>query len=1016
MNRAANRRGISHTTEPTNSRSNTQAYQTWPMNVCSARFLRFIHGDNLGISPVRAVLSFAFAAVAVVAVFESRSSGQDKPDNDLTNRIDPYFENSVRPLLVTKCFECHSSATEQNGGLALDSLEAMLQGGDSGKALRIDSLDDSLIIRAVRYRDPKLQMPPDGRLSAAEIKTLEDWISGGAKVPKDFEKAPAKRALKSTALSVPQAREHWAYRPITHPPVPASNENNPIDAWISQRSTELDILPSPLVEDRVWVRRLSIDLHGLNPTLELFAQADRVLQNTDPTLRQQARLQLVDEFLQSPRFGERFARHWMDVVRYAESLTLRGFVLPDVWRYRNYLIDAFNRDRPFDQIIIEQIAGDLLDMQTADASSIQDRQNRWIATTFWAIGDHNYEEQDKKQLEMDAVDEQLEVMGRAFLAQTLGCARCHDHKFDPIPTADYYALAGILKSSVSMEHENVSKWIRMPLPQDAQQQAHFETIEERLSANKKLITNLKQQLKSGDANSLIVQSSTAEGIVVDDKKAKKIGSWKGSSSVKSFVDEGYLHDENKNRGMKSVTFEPSLLETGSYTVRLSYAHGDNRSTKTQVRVFSADGETLVTVNQKTPPPDDGIWIQLGKFRFEKDGAAFVIVSNEGADGHVIADAVQFIPENSGTEKEKVETTHEDDKQESLKQAIVDAEKVQSDLQKQFDLRPMVETIRAEKKPGDIPIHVRGSVHRLGDVVKRGFLSCINAHEPQLDALTRIDPDSNGRLELAKWIASPQNPLTARVYVNRIWYHLLGQGIVPSLDNFGTTGQLPSHPELLDWLASEFIAHGWSTKWLVRTIVTSKAYRRSVAASAEAIEKDPENTSFARGNLRRLDSEALRDSMLLSSGELRLGGTFESTIKSGTSADYRYQHDNNLRSVYMPWFRNALPPLVREFDGANPSFSISQRNRSTVATQALAMMNNPWIRDRAKALVASMPEVPTNSTDSTPTMLHIEEVFHRILGRSPDEAEVLWAQGLLKTDDLEELAHQLFASIDFRYAP
>ena len=986
------------------------------MNVCSVRFLRFVHRNPLGICPLHAVLPLVSAAFATLAVFEGTCYGQDKADSVLASQIDHHFENSVRPLLVSKCFECHSSSTEQNGGLALDSLEAMLRGGDSGKALRIDSLDDSLIIRAVRYRDPKLQMPPDGKLSTAEIKTLEDWVAGGAKVSADFEKAPSERSVKSSALSVQQAREHWAYRPISNPSVPESEESNPIDAWISQRSTELDIVPSPLVDDRVWVRRLAIDLHGLNPTTELFAQADRVLNQTDPTLREQSRIQLVDEFLQSPRFGERFARHWMDVVRYAESLTLRGFVLPDVWRYRNYLIDAFNRDRPFDQIIIEQIAGDLLDGQTTDASSIQERQNRWIATTFWAIGDHNYEEQDKKQLEMDAVDEQLEVMGRAFLAQTLGCARCHDHKFDPSPTADYYALAGILKSSVSMEHENVSKWIRLALPLDPQQQKHFETIEEKLSTNKKLIANLKQQLKSGDANSMIVQSNRAQGIVVDDRNAKKIGSWKESSSVKSYVDDGYLHDENKDRGKKSVTFEPSSLETGSYTVRMSYAHGDNRSSKTQVRVFSADGDSLITVNQKSPPPEDGIWTHLGKYRFEKGGAAFVIVSNENADGHVIADAVQFVPENAGTEKETVGEKTKNDQQESLKQAITDAEKVQSELQKQYDLRPMVETIRAEKNPGDIPIHVRGSVHRLGDVVQRGFLSCINTHEPQLAELTRIDPASNGRLELAKWIAAPQNPLTARVYVNRIWYHLLGQGIVPSLDNFGTTGQLPSHLELLDWLSSEFIAHGWSTKWLVRTIVTSKTYRRSVSASAQAMEKDPDNTSFARGNLRRLDSESLRDSMLQSSGELSLGGTLESTIKSGTSADYRYQHENNIRSVYMPWFRNALPSMVREFDGANPSFSISQRNRSTVATQALAMMNNPWVRDRAKALVASLPQPPYDLADLQSKGFQIERIFQRILGRSPDEAELLWAEELLKTDDLEELAHQLFASIDFRYAP
>jgi len=336
------------------------------MNVCSARFLRFVHRIPLRITTLHALLLLALAAFADFSFLESTCYGQDKPDSVLSNRIDHHFENSVRPLLVSKCFECHSSSTEQNGGLALDSLEAMLRGGDSGKALRIDSLDESLIIRAVRYRDPKLQMPPDGRLSSAEIKTLEDWVAGGAKVSQDFEKSPSSGSIKSSALSVQQAREHWAYRPIANPSVPESQESNPIDAWISQRSSELDLIPSPLVEDRVWVRRLAIDLHGLNPTIEIFDHADRVLQSTDPTLREQSRLQLVEDFLQSPRFGERFARHWMDVVRYAESLTLRGFVLPDVWRYRNYLIDAFNRDRPFDQIIIEQIAGDLLDGQTTD--------------------------------------------------------------------------------------------------------------------------------------------------------------------------------------------------------------------------------------------------------------------------------------------------------------------------------------------------------------------------------------------------------------------------------------------------------------------------------------------------------------------------------------------------------------------------------------------------------------------------------------------------------------------------
>lgn len=937
-------------------------------------------------------------------------------DSKSTQEAVTSFEKHVRPLLISKCFECHSQETEQNGGLAVDSLESMLQGGDSGPALRLESSHESLILRAVRYRDPKLQMPPDGRLSAAEIKILEDWISQGAQVPSNFQKrASATFESKSTALQVARAREHWAYRPIEPARLPSNGQLNPIDAWIAKRCEELHVEPSPLVDDRTWMRRLAIDLHGLNPTYEQMIQGVELLSGLNGPAEHLARTQLVDRYLASPRYGERFARHWMDVVRYAESLTLRGFVLPDVWRYRNYLIDSFNRDRPFDQMILEQIAGDLLDDTQEGQVSIQEQQQRRVATTFWAIGDHNYEEQDKKQLEMDAVDEQIEVFGRAFLAQTLGCARCHDHKFDPIPTADYYAIAGILKSSVSMEHENVSKWIRVPLPLPVDQEQQYRDLENHLADLKKELAGLKQQLKSGSSIASIVSSADARGIVVDDKKAKKIGAWKESNSVKSYVDDGYLHDENKLQGNKSVTFEPPALPSGSYLVRLSYAHGDNRSSKTAVRVFSADGETLIVVNQRKPASEEGLWHPLGKFRFEKDGACFVIVSNDDADGHVVADSVQFLPENDDPIAQATATASSDKQQQTLKKTLEGLEKKQSDLQRQLDARPMVITIRPEKSPADIPIHIRGSVHRLGEVVPRGFLSCINSHEPELDRRIRIQPQENGRLELAQWLVAPENPLTARVYVNRIWSHLMGQGIVPTIDNFGTTGQYPSDPQLLDWLAWEFMAQGWSTKWLVRTIVTSDAYRRSLSASQELLNHDPENTFFLRASLRRLDSESIRDSMLQATGELQMGATVESTIRKGTSADYRYEHEIGLRAVYLPWFRNALPPMVREFDGANPSFSISQRNRSTVATQALAMMNNPWVRDRAKALMESVTDGQQNP-DQASQSDKIGMIFRRILGRQPDESELLWAHELLTTSDLEELAHQLFASIDFRYAP
>jgi len=980
-----------------------------------------------------------------------------------------FFEKHVRPLLIEKCSECHSSKTEKNGGLSVDSKELILRGGDSGPAVDLADTDTSLFLRAIEYRDPKLQMPPDGKLDADQIQLLRDWIRTGMAVSESFERSPEgdsgemepgkSGGSSAFPLSVARAREHWAYRPLMqweHPNgvssqglathVDRSNavnsdqlENaNLIDAWLDDRYRQTSIEPSPLVDDATWIRRLYIDLHGLNPSYEDWEAAKNRLQGSRNTGAAQEvadareRELLVEELLASPRYAERFARHWMDVVRYAESLTLRGFVLGDVWRYRNYLIRSFQLDKPFDVLVMEQVAGDLLHAQEhQDASTplsgseLLQAQDRLVATTFLAIGDHNYEEQDKKQLEMDAIDEQLDVLGKAFLGQTLSCARCHDHKFDPIPTSDYYALAGILKSSIAMDHENVSKWVRIPLPASSEEQQALATNKERLTSLQQQIATLKGSLSSKGSKSTVVPIEQLPGIVVDNSKAKKIGDWEDSSSVANYVGSGYLHDRNQKRGEKSVTFEGSEIPTGKYIVRVAYAPGDNRSSKTQVRVFSADGDQAFSIDQKKAPSDDGLWQTLGTFNFEKGGQAFVIISNDGADGHVIADAVQFLPDGQAPRNTKepqaiADGQQEIDREAKAKEQLVVLEKELSQLQKLQESVPMAQSVRPSPTPSGIPIHVRGSVHRLGASVPRGFLSCINEHEPELARRITIDPTANGRLELAKWLVAPENPLTARVYVNRVWANLMGHGIVRTVDNFGTTGLPPSDPQLLDALAGEFIRQGWSTKWLVRTIVTSKAYRRALKPTESAKEADPENGYFSFGHLRRLDAESLRDSMLRSSGELKesepagdsIFPAVGTTVRAGTKEDYRYEHEAGYRSVYLPWFRNSLPELVREFDGANPSFSISERSRSTVSTQALALMNSPWVSKRAEAASAGI-EPCEGEADCNRV---IETLFLKILGRVPTEVELRWGRAVLSEASAKELAHQLFASIDFRYAP
>ncbi|HUP80201.1 MAG TPA: DUF1549 domain-containing protein, partial [Pirellula sp.] len=383
------------------------------------------------------------------------------------------------------------------------------------------------------------------------------------------------------------------------------------------------IVPAPSASPIVLVRRLYFDLTGLPPS----ARDVRHFVGADGTSEMDYE-SLVDRLLETPQFGENFARKWMDVARYAESVTLRGFVLPQAWRYRDYLVQAYAEDRPFDQMIREQVAGDLL-----KHNDLRQRHMQLVATGFLAMGNTNLEEQDKAQLEMDYIDEQLDVLGSAFLAQTIGCARCHNHKFDPIPTRDYYAMAGILRSAVSLEHENVSKWIEQPLPMSGDEESTYRQLTEQLADVTKQIASMKKSPKqAGSSKKGTISVTDLPGVVVDSRDAKLVGIWTVSSAIRPVIGDGYIHDANSDKGKKTATFEPPNLPPGPYEVRLSYTASENRASNAIARVFSADGEATVVIDQKQPPPEDGLWISLGKYRFEKDGQAFVLVTNDQSDG------------------------------------------------------------------------------------------------------------------------------------------------------------------------------------------------------------------------------------------------------------------------------------------------------------------------------------------------------------------------------------------------
>ncbi|QDV40252.1 Xanthan lyase precursor [Stieleria neptunia] len=955
-----------------------------------------------------------FISVAWLAAGSGVSTAAEGQDESLPIETDAekvqWFETKIRPALIEHCLECHSTETEASGGLVLDSRDGWQSGGDLGPAIVPGDAAASRLIEAIAYDDPALEMPPDGKLDDVTIAAFRRWVQDGAVDPRQPSRSSGE-PTRQTGLPVERAHEHWAYRRIA--PSDAS-----IDAWIDRDLARHGLTAAPPAEPRALVRRLTFDLHGLPPspqTLDAFL--------ADPSPRAYERL--VDRLLASPHFAEHFARRWMDVVRYAESITLRGFILPEAWRYRDYLIWSYANDRPFDQMIRDQIAGDLL-----ACDDITETQQRAIATGFLALGNSNLEDQDKTKLEFDHIDEQLETIGRAFLAQTIGCARCHDHKFDPIPTRDYYALAGIMRSTTPLKHANLSKWIEKPLPLDPADEAHYRSLQTRADAVAAELKTLQSLEKGGPGNDKrVVSVDTLAGVVVDDADASDVGTWTESTFVKPYVGAGYRHDGTTGQGSKSVTFDPVDLPTGRYEVRLSYTSHDNRATNVVVKVFSANESTTVRVNQRRRPPIDGLWISLGVFPFEKEGQSFVIVSNENADGCVIVDAVQFLPVDGqpsvakGSADAPAGATTDDVDLEAVaarrKTLSAELKRLQSELNR----RPKYLTVSESEPREEIAVRVRGNVHQLGDTVRRGFLSAVGPAQRYAD---RIGSRGSGRVELAEWIADPSNPLTARVYANRVWSWLMGEGLVATENNFGTTGEPPSHPELLDALAAELIDHDWSTKSLVRTIVCSEAYRRAVTDDARRIAVDPNNRLYASGSVKRIPVEALRDAMLCVSGEIehRTGG---STIRPGTSSDYNYKHDSKRRSLYLPVFRNSLPPLFGLFDFADSSVSVGQRGQSTVAPQSLAMMNHTWIIDRArqagKRWLHASADGPaaSSSAKSSSTKSIVEQLYLACYGRRPDADEMQLCLEYLGGEDaapsedrLADLIQSLFASIDFRY--
>ena len=903
-----------------------------------------------------------------------------------------FFEKRIRPVLVERCEECHSQHSDPiQGGLLVDSREGLLTGGDSGPAVVASKPNESLLLEAIRYES--YEMPPDEMLSDEQIADFERWIAMGAPDPRS---APNAKPVR-TAIDFDKARQHWAYQPVSDPAIPKIGSDwssHPIDRFLFRQMHAQGLTPTNLANRKTLVRRLYYDLIGLPPSPE---QVQQFVQDNRPDAYER----LVDELLASPRFGEHWGRHWLDVARFAESLTLRGFVLPEAWRYRDYVIDSFNRDRPYDEFLQQQLAGDLLPAET-----IRHERENLIATTFLVLGNTNLEQQDKQQLEMDFVDEQLDVIGKGLMAQTLTCARCHDHKFDPIPTRDYYAIAGIFSNVVALEHENVSKWIEQPLPLDDHQQAQFDTW-------KLQIAKLEQERQAlEDERKKLQQAQKLNGIVIDQRDGEMHGEWVASTYTKPFLGQDYAHDDNQGKGAKEFRFSVSLPKSGRYEVRLAYTSGTNRATNVPITIVSVDGETQVTVNERKAPPILNQFAKLGEFAFSEKVPAEVVISNAETDGHVIVDGLQFVSIDDKDSPQRPELVQRQQRIASIENELKQHQQDIAKLQQKLEQRPRVMTLREKAEVAAIPIHIRGNVHSLGEVVPRGMLQVID-----IDQTPTIPDNASGRLEFAQWLTASDHPLTSRVYANRIWYWLWGQGIVSTVDNFGTTGAEPSHPELLDYLAQQLKSNGGSTKALVREIVLSKAYQLDSTASTLSRQLDPENVWLSHAPRKRLPAEAIRDTMIMAAGKLdvSVGGR---TYPARLSKDYDFHYDGMRRSVYLPVFRNSLPELFEVFDFPNPSLVTGKRTVSTTATQALWMLNHPFVLEQANATAKRLlAEVPVDD------QARIERAYRLCLGRLPTQTERQLALDYVQTEEEQQqereavwsrLVQTLFATVDFQY--
>ena len=797
-----------------------------------------------------------------------------------------FFEKNIRPVLVQSCYKCHSAESEKvKGGLVLDTRDGSRLGGESGHpGITPGNLAESTIYQAMLWTNEDMQMPPKQKLPDDVIANFSKWIEMGAPDPREATSATAATYGKKT-INIDEGRKHWSFqKPVKTAPPAVQTENWPktdIDRFILAELEKANLKPTRDADRPTLIRRIAFDLTGLPPTPD---EVKAFVADTSPD----AVKRVIDMYLDSERYGEKWARHWLDIARYAESSGKDTNVLyPHAWRYRDYVIDSFKKDKPYDQFLKEQIAGDLLKWKTK-----HEQAEKIIATGFLAVGSKGHNQRDKRQFQLDLVDEQIDAVSQSMLGLTLACARCHDHKFDPVTQRDYYALAGIFLSSETL----------------------YGTYSQLQNQNPGTLIEIDRE---ADQVAALAKLSPAEVTQLQTRYDDALAT------------ANRLRDEARSSGQSR----------------------DAGNAQTFLRIRS---------------------------------------SFDRADGM----------------KADLDLFHKDGTPKTLAMGVLD--------------RP---------QPFNSPILIRGELKQPGEIVPRGLVEVLCAKGEPLNI-----SQGSGRLDLAYWIASKDNPLTARVMANRIWLKLMGAGLVATPDNFGVMGQKPTHPELLDHLAVSFMENGWSIKKLIREIMLSRVYQMGSTHDAASFAVDPDNKLRWRMNQRRLDAEEIRDAMLAVAGVINyypVDGSPVARAEEGRQGIFNVLREVNstpqlYRSVYLPIIRDQIPEFLTIFDFPDASLVNGDRDTTNVPSQSLFLMNNPQVQGLADAFAK---RIGAHEGDSTAKLAF---AYQLVFGRYPNASEMsaiasFWnrfpaeaaknkslPKDSLKGVALAAFCQALFSSAEFRY--